>query len=685
MSNGHHSEQKIRHDLTDPTPLTSGYEPIPLVSFAQCPRELPLFTFETIRAMLWDPTIRLGLAMRAAPICAAEFAYKEGEKWVPGIKADSPAVKEFVEQQLERIWRLMLPRLLKAQIWGWSAGEVVWRYDNKRKWIEIDRIETRHAMDCRAVVKDGQLYRVKFLRIKGQSAVEIRPPKALWHAHNADSGSYYGWPILIGCYSPWADKWFEGQAIDVRRLYMHKDAYAGVDIGYPPGMFEIPTSGGQSRSVPARDIARQIAEQGRTGNVTTHPNVYDHQGNPLWTVTRATAGPNATHILEYPKALDNEILRGMECPDDVLSSESGGAWQGKQVPQGAFYNGLNIWANDLLGDIVRQLIEPAVMLNFRQAVEFEAKLKPLAIQAAESSGAKPEANEGGGSPRQANPFGQQGGDEEPWPNSPQQMSLDQVAGNAHAIVLGVREAMQRMDLSGGKKDEGKKIAPEVLADYPDLAAARMALDANATEPAEPAHEFSSTQINLPPDVADKVRAVGFKIPYEELAEDGREDEPHVTVKFGLHTNDINDVRAVVESEPPILIRIGPLSIFRSDTHDVVKAEIESDDLHRINAKIAAALPTTDSHPDYQPHLTLAYVKPGMGEKYVGLTDLDGIQVVANALIFSDKNRNHTEIELRGEAAIADPLDFPDRPEGEAIDDEPDAGPVFDLDARQYVA
>jgi hypothetical protein len=37
--------------------------------------------------------------------------------------------------------------------------------------------------------------------------------------------------------------------------------------------------------------------------------------------------------------------------------------------------------------------------------------------------------------------------------------------------------------------------------------------------------------------------------------------------------------------------------------DVLKVDIDSPDLHRLNGKIAEALPNTDTHPEYKPHAT----------------------------------------------------------------------------------
>jgi len=358
-------------------PKTSGYRQLPVHQFTQL-RNLPPFTFETIRWMLMDPTIRLGLAMRMAPLCQAEFAFQQGDKWIPGVRADKEDVGKFVHKQIKRIWKFELHKLLTAQVWGWSAAEVTYRLVDKR--VEVDGLLHRHAFDVRALRSDGEIKGVQFSRLGGGvGKVSLRFPKAIWHAYDPEAESPYGTSALRGAHSPWADKWLEGAALDTRRLFAHADAYGGKDIAYPPGQMEV-----DGQEIPNRDIAREMGEQLAAGGVTNRPSKRDADGNPLWEITRATVPANPAHIFDYPKQLDNEMLRGLEIPDDVVTSESGtGAWQGKQVPMLAFYCNSDRWLALVIRDIVRHALEDLVLLNWGRPEEFEITTKPLALQAME--------------------------------------------------------------------------------------------------------------------------------------------------------------------------------------------------------------------------------------------------------------------------------------------------------------
>ncbi len=201
----------------------------------------------------------------------------------------------------------------------------------------------------------------------------------------------------------------------------------------------------------------------------------------------------------------------------------------------------------------------------------------------------------------------------------------------------------------------------------DMAAARRRTGAIGEQPKEPAkdwkqvraealgedafpHKFASTQLNLPDETAAKVKALGAKIPDEDLAADGRETQPHVTVKFGLHGNDPEAVRALLADEKPITVKMGKTSHFKGvegGTADAVKVDVDSPELHALNAKIADAVPNTDTYPEYVPHATVAYVKPGLGEKYSGSDALEGHEVTVDHVTFSGRDGKQIDIPLGG--------------------------------------
>ncbi len=118
---------------------------------------------------------------------------------------------------------------------------------------------------------------------------------------------------------------------------------------------------------------------------------------------------------------------------------------------------------------------------------------------------------------------------------------------------------------------------------------------------------------------------------------GLEDEPHVTVLYGVHDNEVDfeDIKNAVDKKmsEPIRAKVKGVSIFENKDYDVVKLEIESDQLNELNSMIRENFPYTNNFPDYNPHMTIAYVKPGMGKKYVS-NFKDPFEIQSNEMFYS---------------------------------------------------
>jgi len=162
-----------------------------------------------------------------------------------------------------------------------------------------------------------------------------------------------------------------------------------------------------------------------------------------------------------------------------------------------------------------------------------------------------------------------------------------------------------------------------------------------------AHDFSSVQVEFPKDIAEKLIKWGHEnIPKSSLAEDGFEEDKHVTIKYGLHTADFTEIRELFKDEKPIKMVLGKVSLFTTNNDfDVVKIDIKSPDLHRLNKIISMNFEVTDTHPKYIPHLTIAYVKKGEGDPYNGNSTFKGQEVISDTILFSGKDNRKTIFKL----------------------------------------
>lgn len=170
------------------------------------------------------------------------------------------------------------------------------------------------------------------------------------------------------------------------------------------------------------------------------------------------------------------------------------------------------------------------------------------------------------------------------------------------------------------------------------------------------YKFSSTQVQLPDYVAESLLALAARIPDEDLAEEGREDDAHVTVCYGLHTNDVEQVRsALSKAKGPIELTFGKTAIFDAEEYDVLYVEVHSPDLHALNQALRS-LPVTNSYSEYTPHATVAYLKKGLGDKYTYDYSLYGLKATVDSVRFSPAEGDDRDVQLRTAAYSDDRLD-----------------------------
>ncbi len=161
------------------------------------------------------------------------------------------------------------------------------------------------------------------------------------------------------------------------------------------------------------------------------------------------------------------------------------------------------------------------------------------------------------------------------------------------------------------------------------------------------HSNASTQINLPTNAAAKMREASMRIPDDDLGADGREDEPHVTLKYGVK-DDIGLVSQAVASQKPFNVTLGRTHVFEAGTvgegQSPVVAEAHAPELRTLHDLLDKTVGTReDDFPEYRPHATLAYVKPEVANKYEGLNWVEGVSFSVNGIVLSGKGDARTVI------------------------------------------
>jgi 2'-5' RNA ligase len=158
------------------------------------------------------------------------------------------------------------------------------------------------------------------------------------------------------------------------------------------------------------------------------------------------------------------------------------------------------------------------------------------------------------------------------------------------------------------------------------------------------YSFSSVHINVDPPLSDEIIRWGRK----NVSDDdifvsqtdptyGREDEIHITILYGIHSDQSDEVEKTIKGVGPIKAKLGKVKIFSNPyKFDVVVVGVISEDLERLNQKLTETVTYTNRYGKYDPHLTIAYVKKGKGWRHNDLNLWEGREITADYVVFSSK-------------------------------------------------
>lgn len=163
-------------------------------------------------------------------------------------------------------------------------------------------------------------------------------------------------------------------------------------------------------------------------------------------------------------------------------------------------------------------------------------------------------------------------------------------------------------------------------------------------------KFSSVQINVPKNITKKIMDWSTQeIEDDDLYEEpgyGREEESHVTVLYGLHTDSPAIAKEIAKRTEPFTLELRKVSLFIDNPlFEVMKISIRCSEIHELNSLFRKKTEYTNKHDDYKPHITIAYIKKRKGWRYDGVDVFEGLMFQADTLIFSDRHRNQTKCPL----------------------------------------
>lgn len=161
------------------------------------------------------------------------------------------------------------------------------------------------------------------------------------------------------------------------------------------------------------------------------------------------------------------------------------------------------------------------------------------------------------------------------------------------------------------------------------------------------YDYSSTQIDLNEELAQSFLERGTSlVSKKDLTGDGFEDNPHVTVLYGIHDLDPTpQIIDIIETYPKFSITLGNISLFKEETYDVVKVDVDCSDLFALRNAFMNNCYFTSTFPEYIPHMTVAFVKPDSCDHLIDNPSFKGLTAIAEDVVYSCKDGKKRIISL----------------------------------------
>ena len=145
---------------------------------------------------------------------------------------------------------------------------------------------------------------------------------------------------------------------------------------------------------------------------------------------------------------------------------------------------------------------------------------------------------------------------------------------------------------------------------------------------------------------EKISIVKKEDIYIKDGDYGYEKEPHTTIIYGLHQDEINldEIYNEIKKLKPVNVSIDTISFFECDEYDVVKFDVPITSELKTYRKTFMKFPNTQTYNNYVPHLTIAYVKKGEAKKYA--QKIKHFSVKFDKAIYSSPNHNKKYFDLK---------------------------------------
>lgn len=142
--------------------------------------------------------------------------------------------------------------------------------------------------------------------------------------------------------------------------------------------------------------------------------------------------------------------------------------------------------------------------------------------------------------------------------------------------------------------------------------------------------------------ASSLKEFQDQISKDDLDTKGFETDPHVTLLYGLHP-EVTDQQVKEKLDKVSFGSVSGknVSLFTGG-QEVLKLDAEGSGLIEAN-KALRELPHTSDFPDFHPHITIAFLKKGLGQKYVDMFKGKSLDLKAGKIIYKNAGKQEFTI------------------------------------------
>lgn len=170
-------------------------------------------------------------------------------------------------------------------------------------------------------------------------------------------------------------------------------------------------------------------------------------------------------------------------------------------------------------------------------------------------------------------------------------------------------------------------------------------------------KFASTELDIKGEMKDNIsQMVNNNLDLDDLADkkdipsyadDGIVNTLHTTVLYGLIDDNPKTLIDGLNNLTPVNVTFGKTNYFETSSveYDVVYLEVFSEEIKKLRKKIQNVVKYIKPIFNYTPHVSLFYVKKGIGKKYKGLDIFEGKTYKFDNLVFSPSEGEDTIILL----------------------------------------